>query len=100
MTDMPEARHQRCDVLQVALEVWRHGGIRRQEAAGAGSREREAQKVAGGVDDGRLDTERDARKKLLKPGSRRKAVDWAMTEKGYSQRRACGLARIDPRVYR
>jgi len=27
-------------------------------------------------------------------------VDWAMTERGYSQRRACGLARIDPRVYR
>ena len=27
-------------------------------------------------------------------------MDWAMMEKGYSQRRACGLARIDPRVYR
>lgn len=26
-------------------------------------------------------------------------MDWAMMEKGYSQRRACGLARIDPRVY-
>lgn len=27
-------------------------------------------------------------------------MDWAMMEKGYSQRCACGLARIDPRVYR
>jgi putative transposase len=27
-------------------------------------------------------------------------VDWAMTEKSYSQRRACALAGIDPRVYR
>nr|WP_154667607.1 IS3 family transposase [Leisingera caerulea] len=39
-------------------------------------------------------------KKLLKPGSRRRAVDWAMKEKSYSQRRACALAGIDPRVYR
>ena len=27
-------------------------------------------------------------------------MDWAMKEKGYSQRRACALAGIDPRVYR
>ncbi|MFC4734903.1 IS3 family transposase, partial [Salipiger abyssi] len=39
-------------------------------------------------------------KKLLKPGARRRAVDWAMTEKNYNQRRACALAGIDPRVYR
>ncbi|WP_085952024.1 IS3 family transposase [Celeribacter baekdonensis] len=39
-------------------------------------------------------------KKLLRPGSRRRAVDWAMKEKSYSQRRACALAGIDPRVYR
>jgi len=34
------------------------------------------------------------------PGSRRKAANWAITERGYSQRRACALARIDLRVYR
>jgi putative transposase len=34
------------------------------------------------------------------PGSRKKAVDWAIKEKRLSQRRACGLAGIDPRVYR
>ncbi len=27
-------------------------------------------------------------------------MDWAIKDKGYSQRRACGLAGIDPRVYR
>lgn len=42
----------------------------------------------------------DARKKPLKPGSRRNAVNWAMKEKGYSQRRARGLVDIDPRVFR
>lgn len=44
--------------------------------------------------------EKDARKKLLRLGSRRKAVDWAIKEKSYTQRRACALACIDPRVYR
>ncbi|MBZ4691110.1 MAG: family transposase [Cereibacter sp.] len=39
-------------------------------------------------------------KKLLRPSSRRSAVTWAMTEKGYSQRRACRLVGIDPRVHR
>lgn len=38
--------------------------------------------------------------KILTPGSRRNAVNWAIGERGYSQRRACGLAGIDPRVYR
>ena len=27
-------------------------------------------------------------------------MDWAMEERGHSQRRACNLAGIDPRVYR
>ena len=27
-------------------------------------------------------------------------MNWAITEKGYSQRRACGIVGIDPRVYR
>ncbi|MEJ6391611.1 IS3 family transposase [Gymnodinialimonas ulvae] len=38
-------------------------------------------------------------KKLLRPGSRRRAVDWATKEKSYTQQRACTLAGIDPRVY-
>jgi len=27
-------------------------------------------------------------------------VDWAIEEKGYSQRRACGLVGIEPKTYR
>ena len=27
-------------------------------------------------------------------------MDWAINERGHSQRRACGLVRLDPRVYR
>jgi hypothetical protein len=97
---VPEARDQRCDLLQLALEVWRHGGQRGQAAEAARGREREAEEAVGGVDDGCSDAARDARKKLLRPSSRRSAVTWAMTEKGYSQRRACRLVGIDPRVHR
>ena len=39
-------------------------------------------------------------KKLLGPGSKWNAVNWAMKTKGYNQRRACALAGIDTRVYR
>ena len=39
-------------------------------------------------------------KKLLTPGFRRKAVDWAIKEKRHSQRRACELAGMEPKVYR
>ena len=36
----------------------------------------------------------------VRPSARRNAVDWAIQEKGYSQRRACAVVGIDPRVYR
>ena len=39
-------------------------------------------------------------KKILTPGARRKAVDWAVKEKGLSQRRACDQAGIDLRLCR
>src|SRR5262245_6482100 len=39
-------------------------------------------------------------KKLLTPGSGRNAVAWAIEEKNYSQRRACRLVGVAPRVYR
>ena len=42
----------------------------------------------------------DARKKLLRPGLRRKAVTWAIGEKNYSQRRACRLVGLHPKTYR
>ncbi|SFG34315.1 hypothetical protein SAMN05192565_1022 [Methylobacterium gossipiicola] len=38
--------------------------------------------------------------KLLTPGARRTAVNWAIEEKGYSQRRAYGLIGLEPKTYR
>ena len=46
------------------------------------------------------DAERDADKKLLTPAARRSAVSWAIEEKSYSQRRACALVGLAPKVYR
>jgi hypothetical protein len=58
------------------------------------------EEASGGVDDGCVDAPRDAGKKLLTPGARRDAVTWAIENKGYSQRRACDLVGMAPRVYR
>ena len=97
---LPQARDQRCHVLQVAVEVWRHGGLRRAQAEGAGGREPQAEEAAGGDDAGCGDAEGDAGKKLLTPSARRRAVSWAIEEKSYSQRRACGLVGLEPKTYR
>jgi hypothetical protein len=44
----------------------------------------EAQEAAGRADDGCINAEGDAgKKKFLRPGARRRAVSWAMTQKGY-----------------
>src|SRR6185312_16997104 len=97
---MPQARRQRCHLLQVALPLRRHGNLRSSEAEGAGGGEPQAQEAAGGVDAGRVDTEGDARKKLLTPSLRRRAVTWAISERSYSQRRACDLVGLYPKTYR
>lgn len=97
---VPKARDQRCDVLQLALKVWRAWRSVRRRAEATRGREQSAEEVTGGVDDECLGLARDARKKFLKPGAKRSAVSWAMTEKGYSQRRVCRLVVIDPRVHR
>lgn len=64
----------------------RWGGESPDHACGAHARRRHTQGNAG--------------KKLLKPGARKRAVDWTMTKKNYNQRRACALAGLYPRVYR
>src|SRR6202042_5305 len=97
---VPEVRHQRCDVLQVAISLWRDGDLRRPQAQGLGRREPQAQEASGGDDAGRIDAEGDARKKLLTPSLRRHAVTWAVREKGYSQRHACRLVGLHPKTYR
>ena len=80
--------------------IRRDGGLRRPQAEGARGREPQAEEAAGGVDAGCLDAEGDARKKLLTPSLRRRAVTWAIQEKSYSQRRACGLVGLHPKTYR
>ena len=74
--------------------------LRRPQAESPGGREPQAQEVAGGDDAGCVDAEGDARKKLLTPGLRRRAVTWAIDQKGYSQRRACKLVGLQPKTYR
>ena len=61
---------------------------------------RQAEEAAGGVGHGCSDTEGDAGKKLLTPRARRLAVSWAIKDKGYTQRRACGLVGQEPKTYR
>ena len=95
-----EVRDQRRDVLQVALEVWWVGGVGGEAASEPGGGEGEAEVTTSGGAAGRIDAQGDGRKKLLTPRTRRGAVDRAMKEKGHSQRRACGLVGMDPRVYR
>lgn len=75
------------------------GLVRRSCAASTGSIARQgiAQRCP---ESGCIDAQGDAGKKLLRPGARLKAGNWAITEKRYNQKRACALAWIDPRVYR
>ena len=66
---------------------WRskYGGMEVSEAKRLKALEEEnakLKKLLGGGDAGRLDAARDARKKLLTPGSRRNAVNWAIEEQG------------------
>src|SRR6201992_1473219 len=97
---VPQARHQRCDVLQVAFALWRDGDLRRPQAKDPRRGEPQAQEAPGGIDAGCVDAEGDARKKLLTPSLRRRAVTWAMDEKRYSERRACRLVGLQPKTYR
>src|SRR6201994_3623153 len=76
------------------------GDLRRLQAEGPGGGEPQAQEAAGGVDAGCVNAEGNARKKLLTPSLRRRAVTWAIDEKGYSQRRACRLVGLQPKTYR
>lgn len=91
---MPEVRHQRCDILQVAFALQRHGGLRGAQVEGAGGRKPQTQEALGGVGAERIDAEGDAWKKLLTPSLRRRAVRWAISEKSYSQRRRFGYRRL------
>src|SRR5262249_59628553 len=70
------------------------------QTEGPGRGEPQAQEAPGGDDAGCVDAEGDAWKKLLTPSLRRRAVRWAISERDYSQRRACGLVGLHPKTYR
>ncbi|MBN9348026.1 MAG: IS3 family transposase [Devosia sp.] len=81
----------------------RYGGMEVSDARRLKSLEDENRKLKKLLAEQMLDvaTLREALgKKLLRPGSRRAFVSWAMQEKNYSQRRACRLIGMDPKTYR
>ena len=65
------------------FQVWRHGGVGHTVPEGCWRGEPEAVEVAGRADAGQLNAEGNAGEKLLTPSSRRDAVNWAITDKGY-----------------
>ena len=92
-------------VSDATFYKWRskYGGMEVSEAKRLKALEVEnakLKKLLAAANDGCIDAQGDVGKKLLRPGSRKKAVTWAMTEKQYNQKRACALAGMDPRVYR
>ena len=61
---------------------------------------RQAEEAAGRVDARCRDAQRDAAEKTSDARLAETAVTWAIEDKGYSQRRACGLVGLEPKTYR
>jgi putative transposase len=86
------------DLLLLEVEVRRSRCFGCDAPEDAGGREPEAEAASGGAGNGQRDAE--GGKKLLTPTVRRSAVRWAIEEKEYSQRRACSLIGLAPKVFR
>ena len=80
----------------------RYGGLEVSDARRLKGLEEENRKLKKLLAESMRDvaTLREALGNILGLGSRRAFVTWAIEEKSYSQRRACGLIGLDPKTYR
>jgi len=82
------------------IEVWRHGGVRRQATEGSRSREQPSEEVVG-----RYDAREDSGggcppPKVVKPAKRRELVGFFRAQYQLSQRRSCRLAGLSRKAMR
>lgn len=91
---MPQVWDERCDVLQLEIEILRHDGQRSAEIEGAGGRESQAKAYRSGSGVGYCGTQGDKLKKLVKPKVKRTAVDYVVSGFGLSKRRALQLVHL------
>ena len=91
-------------ISDATFYTWRKkfGGIEVSDAKKLRALEEENRRLKRLLAESVLDnaTLKEMLSKTSDAGSRREAVNWAISQKSYSQRRACGLVGIDPRVYR
>ena len=72
--DLCRKHGMRGELLQLEGQVRRAGSLRRQEAEGAGERERQAEEAVGRRHARQRGTERSAGKKMVTPAAKREAV--------------------------
>src|SRR5271155_4034319 len=96
---MSAARDLGRNVLRVAEQVWRSGGIGDAPAAPARGREPAAEGDRGGPGAGFAGAQGRTGKKRIRPAVKRQLVGEVMTTHELSQRRACGLIGITRRGF-
>lgn len=101
---LPVAEVCRHGFSEATFYTWRsrYGGLEVSDARRLKALDEESRKLKKLLAEAMLDVAilREALGKTLTPGARSTAVTLAMHEKGYSQRRACGLIGLGPRTYR
>lgn len=88
-------RDQPGDYLPLASQVRRAGRLGGEAPEGAGVRESPAEEAGGGSQPRQGGAAGRAGPKIVKPAARRRVVAVLMSERGMSERRACGLIRLD-----
>lgn len=97
---LPQTRHLRRTVLQVADELCRPRRERCEEASPAGRRKLAVETDGGGASAGYPRAESHQRKKLVGPKAKRAAAQWSTERFGLSQRRVCLLLALDRNTLR